>query len=396
MWRAFVATYNDLEPGIRAFEAMIDVKYVPEEVYSEPQPEVFGSALEIPQFGEYVILSYNWGPRKIWPGYIGSPPQRFLVMPAQQEIAVWEIHPDEGPRYRVDWDRNKSAVQFAPGGVDAKGVLHGGYLSSEEESAESIALFARFSDALFKGFEKALDGADFRTKLMLGPEAVERHLRGQPVISFGKQVIYPCKRIIRQKAAVETEREAEFVKQRRDLAESWEYLWENTTLMRGDSLSRTPPKRIGLAGYDRKGSGISFFKLPYIRDESSNLIWRLENLTIPGVFICRCGVSEISFRNTSLVGSSFCWNDFDEIDFRDADLSDCDLRCSQFRKVNFAGAILRRADLRMSSFEDCDFTGADMSGTKLTRDQADGLNLSQQQLHSIDWQASNGIEPKGG
>lgn len=75
---------------------------------------------------------------------------------------------------------------------------------------------------------------------------------------------------------------------------------------------------------------------------------------IPSLFFYRCGVEDISFRNTSLVDSFFCYNDFIEVDFTDGDLSRCDMRCSIFENVKFVRADLRDADLRLSSFENCD------------------------------------------
>ena len=125
-------------------------------------------------------------------------------------------------------------------------------------------------------------------------------------------------------------------------------------------------------------------------------LWKLENLTMLSVFFCRCGVYDISFRNTSLRCSSFCWNDFIDVDFTDADLSLCDMRCSLFERVSFVRADLSKADLRSSNFDDCDFTDARMEGTKLTYDQGDQLPLSAAQRAVIVWRRTLGRTPLGG
>lgn len=394
MWEGFVATRSDLEPRLRVFEVKVPLKYIAEGFHSDPEPEIFYSALEIPQFGDFVSLSYQFGPRTISPG---SPsfPQRYLILPVGKSFVVRQNPPYEGRvLYPVFPDDNPITVEFAPGGVDADGTLHGGWLYCDDDSIDARTLFTQLQHGLFAGFVRALDGDDFRTFWWLGPEALAMLQRGEKVVADGEPPIYPCEHLLAENAATEAEHEATFVKQRRNFKESWAYLWEETNIM-DQEMPRTPPSRVGPAGYDRKGSGISFYKMD-VRDETSNLIWRLENLTIPSLFFCRCGISEISFRNSSLKDSSFCWNDFDEVDFRDADLSRCDLRCSTYRDVNFAGAVLRRADLRMSTFERCDFTGADLTGAKLTRDQASEMNLSEEQQSSIDWQATHGPDPKGG
>ncbi len=173
--------------------------------------------------------------------------------------------------------------------------------------------------------------------------------------------------------------------------ESWRWLQQNTNLVGSDEA---PPHKIGPAGFDGPESWIDYYKYPALHDEEG--VWRLENLTMPGVCFCRCGIYTLSFRNTSLTESSFCWNDFIDVDFTDADLSRCDLRSSIFKNVPFVRADLRDADLRRSCFENCDFTDADMTGTKMTRAQAQALSLSEKQRQEIAWKRSSGKAPQGG
>jgi BTB/POZ domain-containing protein KCTD9 len=178
--------------------------------------------------------------------------------------------------------------------------------------------------------------------------------------------------------------------------ETWKLLRETTNLI---GENEPVPSEVGPAGYDKKGSGIDYYKFPEINVPAEGEeygLWRLENLTMPSIFFCRCGIEDISFRNTSLVDSSFCWNDFINVDFTEADLSRCDMRCSVFENVPFVRADLRDADLRMSTFENCDFTDANMAGTKMTRSQAKNLSLSDKQMQNIAWKRSNGGVPKGG
>jgi BTB/POZ domain-containing protein KCTD9 len=183
---------------------------------------------------------------------------------------------------------------------------------------------------------------------------------------------------------------------RLSLEETWKFLQETTTFV---DEGEPAPANIGPAGFDKIGSGIDFYKEPEINVPAEGEeygLWRLENLTMPSVFFCRCGIADISFRNTSLVDSSFCWNNFINVDFTEADLSRCDMRCSVFENVSFVRADLREADLRMSTLENCDFTDANMAGTKMTRSQANGLSLSEKQIQDIAWKRSNGSAPKGG
>lgn len=184
--------------------------------------------------------------------------------------------------------------------------------------------------------------------------------------------------------------------ERLNFEDSWKVLRETTALVGPEDPF---PGKVGPAGWGRPGSPIRYYKCPEFNipaegEEYSR--WELENLTIPSIFLCRCGIEDISFRNTSLQWSSFCFNDFVEVDFTDADLSLCDLRFSNFEQTSFVRTDLRKADLRNSYFKGCDFTDANMHGAKLTYDQAEELPLSEEQCAVIKWRRTAGRISPGG
>lgn len=174
--------------------------------------------------------------------------------------------------------------------------------------------------------------------------------------------------------------------ERLSFVETWHFLRENTPII---LLDDAPPP-------EKDGIGIAYYRWGEINDPPEGEeygVLRLENLTMPIVNFYRCGIENMSFRNTVLSGSWFCYNDFINVDFTDADLRQCDMRCSIFQNVQFVRADLREADLRMSSFENCDFTNANMVGTKMRHSQAKGLSLSEEQKQHIDWKRRDGKEP---
>lgn len=151
-----------------------------------------------------------------------------------------------------------------------------------------------------------------------------------------------------------------------------------------------PPLPNQMPSYDdAEPLGVSFLRTGIWDDD-------LSNLTLPRTYICRCEVSNISFKETDLSESRMCWNDFIEVDFTDADLERCDLRKSRFQNVKFVRSNLSLTDMRQSEYDGCDFSHAKMLGTKLTEIQVEQLDLSPEQLGAIDIQLSDGDEPGGG
>ncbi len=161
-----------------------------------------------------------------------------------------------------------------------------------------------------------------------------------------------------------------------------------------------PPLPPSLPQADDETLGVSFYKSGIGGEQPGDLA-RMENMTLPRTFFGRSYLHHISFKNTDFSESVLCWWDFADADFTDADftradLSGADLRASIYTQVLFVRADLSGADLRLSQFHCCVFTEARMRGTKLTRDGADGLGLSERQRGEIDWQDEDGEEPDGG
>ena len=123
---------------------------------------------------------------------------------------------------------------------------------------------------------------------------------------------------------------------------------------------------------------------------------KLEHLTLPGTFISRSEIRDLSFRDTDLTECTAHWNDFIHVNFSGADLSRSDLRGCVFERVRFVGAALAGVDFRYCGFKKCDFTGAEVTDMKLTAKLGAALKLSREQQSVIDWQADDGEEPAGG
>ena len=71
-------------------------------------------------------------------------------------------------------------------------------------------------------------------------------------------------------------------------------------------------------------------------------------------------------------------------------------RANSFEACDFDDADLARSDLRHCEFYGCSFRGAHMEGTVLSRDQAEMLNLDEEQVEAIEWCDDPGPEPAGG
>jgi len=146
---------------------------------------------------------------------------------------------------------------------------------------------------------------------------------------------------------------------------------------------------------DDEPLGVSFFRT-FVGEDEPGSTEDISGMTLPRTFFGRTEVQQVSFENTNFSESVLCWCNFTEVDFTKTNLSGADLRASVFRRVLFVQSDLSGADLRQSLYENCAFTDAVMHGAKLTREQADGLELSEQQRTEIDWQKEDGDEPDGG
>lgn len=143
--RSFIAARGDLEPGIRAFEALVPMCYVARGFHSKPKPEIFMSALDIPCLGHMISLDYQHGERKIYPTD-GMSSQNYLAYRADMELVILTVpQAQRGILYWIDMERNPRAIMFTPGGYTDDGVLRGGPVARETEPhmKEFATQFAR-------------------------------------------------------------------------------------------------------------------------------------------------------------------------------------------------------------------------------------------------------------
>ncbi len=131
---------------------------------------------------------------------------------------------------------------------------------------------------------------------------------------------------------------------------------------------------------------------------------RLEELTLPGLYVAQERLERVAFAGADLHVSTFNWSDFAGCSFASCDLSRADLRACTFSRCSFRDADLSGADLRRSTFASCDLGGARLAGAVLfrrpgrfwafvrsvrplswaTRDQT-GMPLSHEQRAEVVW-----------
>lgn len=132
----------------------------------------------------------------------------------------------------------------------------------------------------------------------------------------------------------------------------------------------------------------------------------LKKLTMPGLFIGRSELRNVSFAGSNLRLSVMNWSTFTKCVLSDCNLSDCDLRASEFLNCSFIGADLSGADLRGAIFTGCSFDGAIFEKTKLYRAQKrfglfktaadqESLPISKEQRAQAAW-LNEVPEPEGG
>jgi len=140
--------------------------------------------------------------------------------------------------------------------------------------------------------------------------------------------------------------------------------------------------------YDDEPLGPSIFRTEVVEQS-------LPKLTLPGLYIGRSRLANVSLAGSDLHLSTFNWSDFADCDFSECDLSRCDLRGCNVERCTFVGADLRRSDLRVSGFANCDFSKAQLDSAILNLDQRLELSLTDEQASIVAW-TDKPEEPEGG
>ena len=177
MTKRFFATRADLEPGIRKIEAEIPLQYVAQGWHLTPEPEAFLSALDIPEFGQAVDLSYESGDRRIFKRDNMMESQKFLVGSQDTKIGAKFVPSASGRiRFDADFEDDAETFWFQPGGMAGDSVLVGGCIVQATLDPETVKLYRRFSRTVLKGFVKYPDY--YNEKWLVGPEALVLLKRG--------------------------------------------------------------------------------------------------------------------------------------------------------------------------------------------------------------------------
>jgi BTB/POZ domain-containing protein KCTD9 len=174
----------------------------------------------------------------------------------------------------------------------------------------------------------------------------------------------------------------------RPYAESFALLQERLELIGEPRPEVSRPPR-----HDDEEPGPSIFR--YVAEDEDFMA-----LTLPGFFVGRSSLVNVSFTGSDLRLSTFNWSDFTACDFSGCNLAGSDLRTCRFNDCSFENADLTSADLRRSAFRSCNFTGSRMAGTKIVRASwlsrlvGRGLGLTREQRAEVTW-SKPGVEPEG-
>lgn len=134
------ATRNDLEPGIRAFEAKRSVKYMETGLFETYPTEVYYSLLDVPDLG---IAKYGQVPLE----------DSYLVLDASTEVLIREIPQRRGGvRYALDGMVNPISLLFSPGGMYQESALIVGELWPCSDEPAAIELYRLFAREVTRGF----------------------------------------------------------------------------------------------------------------------------------------------------------------------------------------------------------------------------------------------------
>lgn len=175
--KCFVATRNDLEPGLRAIEGRFPLKYIKGSSWETPDVPIYASALDIPDLG--IVSS----------GIMNDPADILWVMPASAEFVVKKVKLTAGGIvYSWDYRDNPSAFLMWPGGWYEGNLLGGGTCPTEFNPPETVDIHRAFMRRLTRGFVKligcSMNGRSKRISWWVGPEALQALDAGTRLITY--------------------------------------------------------------------------------------------------------------------------------------------------------------------------------------------------------------------
>ena len=175
----------------------------------------------------------------------------------------------------------------------------------------------------------------------------------------------------------------------RTYAESFQLLSTQLELIGDPRPDVASPPR-----HDDPAPGPTIFR--YIVDDAD-----LSSITLPGLYVGRSSLTNVSFAGGDLRLSTSNWSNFMTCDFSGCNLAGADLRACVFQGCSFGNADLRGVDLRHSTFQACSFTGARLQDAKvvrigwLARARRRRPAFSAEQEAQLTW-SEPGPEPHGG
>ena len=364
----FFATRADMEPGLRAIEAMKELRYARCRAGNSldgPHLPVYRSLLDVTDFGIAVSEDKfdNFQ-------YLIVEPDTPLNIEAKIYGTALPVGGDT--RYNIDISLDPMRLAFEPGGIYKERFLYRADIGTIDLTPETAALYRLFSRTLTADFTKIGEELYGPQALALGAAGIEYTWDLQsanPTCSFQEveQIRQHQKRIDAVARTSRLSLEATW-----ELLEMANYgpLWDegHQPLVPTQALTE-----------DTEEEDFTFFRT-FLREAN------LSRMTLPRTYFGRTGFELVSFLDSDLKQSYMCENDWLDCDFTAADLSETDMSSSLYYGCRFKRAILNDADLREAEFVDCDFTEAEMRGAVLSHEQADIFLWSERQRAAIDWQ----------
>ncbi len=160
----FWGTRSDVAPGLDRIEAKWPLVYCRCGLYTHPDPPVWRTWREIPNFG-------------LPPRGSTRSDTNFLLLPSAHEIKFRFGETNVGNRWYVDQLLNPRSVTFSPGGASEDGYVFPANPGTCKDEPESVQLYRGLCRELRKGFTKFNGCA-------VGPEALTLYRSGYRLISM--------------------------------------------------------------------------------------------------------------------------------------------------------------------------------------------------------------------